>query len=112
MMHRVMQMDAPKREPTKAITVRVPEQEYNTLRTYAEDHKLSLNMVVSDAIAEHTAKLERRAVLNDIAAFQKRLGKTTEPTSVEDLYEIRRARTGLFTSDRTEAETPKEDTPK
>jgi len=105
MMQMVMHMDAPKREPTKAITVRVPEGEYDALKAYAETRKVSLNMVVLDAIAEHTARLERQAALDDIAAFQKRLGKTTEPTSVEDLYEIRRARTVQFTSDRPKGDT-------
>lgn len=101
----VMHMDTSEREPTRAITVRVPEDEYDTLKAYAETRKVSLNTIVADAIAEHTARLELQAVLDDIAAFQKRLGKTTDPTSVEDLYEIRRARTVQFTSD-----TPKGDT--
>lgn len=106
-MHPVMRMDESSREAIKAITVRVPEKEYDTLKTYAEAHRVSLNTVVADAIAEHTARLERKAALEDIAAFQKRLGKTTTPTSVEDLYEIRRARTGPITSDRPKGDAPR-----
>ena len=93
MMLMVIHMDDARRDSIKAITVRIPQSEYDALRDYSRKHGVSLNMVVADAIARHTEILEREAVLDDIAAFQKRLGKTTEPTSVEDLREIRLGRT-------------------
>jgi len=89
----VIHMNDAQRNSTKAITVRIPQSEYEALRDYSRKRGVSLNMVVADAIARHTAMLEREAVLDDIAAFQKRLGRTTEPTSVEHLREIRRSRT-------------------
>jgi hypothetical protein len=100
----VMHMDTSRREPTKPITVRIPKSDYQILRDYSEKSNVSLNMLVADAVTEQIAKIERQAVLSDIAEFHKRLGKKTPPTAVDDLYEIRRGRTAQLTSDKPREE--------
>lgn len=102
MMHMVMHMRKSERDATKAITVRIPESEYKVLRDYAAAQGKSLNMIVSDAVATATAGLRRRAVLSEIAAFQKKHGLRSKPTAVDDVREIRLERTRQLSPDKPE----------
>lgn len=86
------------RESSKAITVRIPKSEYMVLRDHAQAYGLSVNTLVADGIAEQTLKLRRRALLDEIEDFHKRLGKMTPPTSVDDIREIRAERAGKLDS--------------
>lgn len=101
-MHMVIHVKAPKRSKSKAITVRVPESDYCVLREYAKGHDVSLNAIVSDAVGEYAATLKRLSVIDDIADFQRRLGKRTPPTNVEDIHAIRRSRVERLASDKRE----------
>jgi len=82
------------REKLKAITVRLPEKDYMLIRDYARSQGLSMNMVVSDAIAEYGAKIARRQALLRIRRLQQRQRERRGPigNSVELLREMRAER--------------------
>lgn len=104
MMHLVMHMAKKRKDVTKAVTVRIPESEYTVLKTYADAYGQSLNMVVRDALAVETAKIRRRAVLDDMAAFQKSLGKRYPSTSVDDIRDARLERMNHLVPDKDDKE--------
>jgi predicted HicB family RNase H-like nuclease len=82
------------RQKLRAITVRLPEKEYTLIREYAKNHDLSMNMVISDAIAEYGAKVTRREALERIRLLQQRQRERREPVgdSVELLRQMRAER--------------------
>lgn len=86
MMHLVMRMD-------KAITVRVPEVVYDSLKESADKRGVSLNTVVSEAIAQYNVRVQRSQAISSI---EKRLAaqEQTETAraardSMEDLRNLR-----------------------
>ena len=91
MMHLVMQMKAKKSDPTKPLTVRLPAGEYDYLKEYADKHRVSLNWLAAEAIAEYRSKIERGQAIADIQAFQERLkdGRREGGDSVDLLHQLR-----------------------
>lgn len=80
--------------------MRVPEARYRQLKEYAASQNISLNSVVSEAIAQYGSKLERAMVIADISDFQRQLQQRCKArktkgegaNSVETLRMIREAR--------------------
>ena len=94
MMHMVMHMKSTRDSSSKAITVRIPEGDYERLREYAAARNISLNSMVAEAIAQYQTKLERQYVIGEIKAFQARLrnGRKEGADSVDLLRHIRETR--------------------
>lgn len=80
----------------KSITVRIPQKDYMLLREYAHDRDVSMNTVVSEAVAEYGARIGRRQALDRIQSLQQRLQQTQQPgsDSVKLLREVREERSG------------------
>ena len=57
----------------KPVTVRIRQADYMLLRKYADSRNASLNSVVSEAIAQYGAKIEREQAILRIQALQRRL---------------------------------------
>ena len=89
-----MSHDSEDKKRLKAVTVRLPEKDYALMRDYATSHELSMNMVISDAVAEYGAKLIRREALERIRLLQHRQRERREPLedSVGLLREMRTER--------------------
>lgn len=94
MMHMVMRMNSARDRASKAITVRIPEGDYERLREYAAARNISLNSMVAEAIAQYQTKLERQHAIGEIKAFQARLrnGRKEGADSVDLLRHIRETR--------------------
>jgi len=99
MMHLVMNMNDATGKSYRAITVRIPKDEYERLKGYSTAHRVSLNSVVSDAIAEHAMRIERQQLLDDIAEFHRRL-QPSSGDSVDYLRKLREGRALQLVSDR------------
>lgn len=86
-----------KSDPTKPLTVRISEEEYEYLKEYAGKRRVSLNCLVTEAIAEYRSKIERGQVLTEIQALQERLrdGRAEGCDSIDLLHQLREARSGL-----------------
>ena len=80
----------------KSITVRIPQKDYMLLRKYADDRNVSLNSIISEAVAEYGARIGRQQALDQIHSLQERLRRSREPgsDSVELLREMREERSG------------------
>lgn len=98
MMHLVMNMHDATGKSHRAITVRIPKDEYERLKEYSTAHRVSLNSVVSDAIAEHAMRIERQQLLDDIAKFHQRL-QPSSGDSVDYLRKLREGRALQLSSD-------------
>jgi hypothetical protein len=85
------------REKLKAITVRLPQSVYATIRDCATSRGVSMNMVVSDAISEYGVKVSRREALERIRHLHERQRERRGPTSdsVELLREMRAKRSEM-----------------
>jgi len=83
----------------KAITVRLPLDDYRRLKDYACVRDVSLNAVVTEAIDEYGRKIERREILRQLEDFHKELRASGRPggNSVELLREMRKERTDAKT---------------
>ncbi|NPV52657.1 MAG: hypothetical protein HPY71_03940 [Firmicutes bacterium] len=94
MMHMVMHMKDANNNSPKAITVRIPGDEYERLRKYAAARNVSLNSVVAEAIAQYGTKLERHQAISRIQTFQMQLrdGRKEGSDSVDSLRRIRETR--------------------
>jgi len=97
MMHRVMHIMRHKSEDgerLRSVTVRLPEKDYLLIREYADLRDLSMNAVISEAVAEYGTKLSRREALERIRLLQESQQKRRTPVadSVELLREMRSAR--------------------
>ncbi len=75
----------------KSITVRLPEKSYMVIREYADSKELSMNTVISDAVAEYGARVSRREAIERIRLLLDRQRERRGPTSdsVELLREMR-----------------------
>lgn len=92
-MHLVMQMKVRKEETAKPLTVRIPAEQYEYLKSYAEAHGVSLNLLAAEAISEYRAKIERDRTVAAIQAHQEELREHGEGIdSVNVLREMREAR--------------------
>ena len=78
----------------KPVTVRIRQADYLLLREYADSRNASLNSVISEAIAQYGAKIEREQAIMRIQTLQRRLrsahGLGTD--SVELLRKMREGR--------------------
>jgi surfactin synthase thioesterase subunit len=83
----------------KAITVRLLRDDYQRLKDYACVRDVSLNAVVTEAIAEYGRKIERGEVLRQLEDFHKELRASGRKgsDSVELLREMRKERTDAKT---------------
>lgn len=108
MIHPVMRMSEAKSDSTKPLTVRIPEEEYRYLKEYADRHRVSLNCLAAEAIAEYRAKIERGQAVADIRAFQEKLrdGRREGGDSLELLRDLRAARGNPGNSPDEKAEKP------
>lgn len=85
-----------KSDSAKPLTVRLSAEEYTYLKKYAEKRHISLNCLVSEALAEYRARIERDQAVAEIQAFQESLrdgGRTAGGDSVELLHRLRESRT-------------------
>lgn len=89
-----MSQDSGDRQKLRSITVRLPERDYMLIRDYAESQELSMNAVISDAVAEYGARVSRREALRRICLLQERQRERRKPVgdSVELLREMRAER--------------------
>ena len=80
----------------KSITVRLPQKDYMLIRECADDRNVSLNSIISEAVAEYVARIGRQQALDRIHSLQERLRRNREPgsDSVELLREMREERSG------------------
>lgn len=83
-------------ERLKSVTIRLPEKDHLIIRDYAESLDLSLNAVISEAVAEYATKISRREALERIRLLQESQRRRRAPVndSVELLRETRSARSG------------------
>jgi len=92
MMHMVMRMtesrNTPSKPRTKAITVRLEQEDYERLRAHAGTRNVSLNTVVNEAVSEYGRKLEREKVLERIQRFRHELGAGAPGETRDDAVEI------------------------
>ncbi|MDI6871100.1 MAG: hypothetical protein QME79_07045 [Bacillota bacterium] len=56
-----------------AITVRLPQEDYESLRKQAEARGVSLNCLAAEALAQYRVGQQRLQLLKEIDAFRKRL---------------------------------------
>lgn len=93
-----------KNDSVKPITVRIPAEEYEYLREYADAHRVSLNWLVAEAIADYRAKIERSQAIMEIQAFQEELrdGRNKGSDSVDLLCNLRETRVGPAACSETE----------
>lgn len=100
MMHVVMHMENRRDGRFKAITVRIPESDYERLKEHAATRNMSLNSMVAEAIAQYQIKIERQHVIGEIEAFQARLrnghGKGTDSADLLDHIRESRAKQALL----------------
>lgn len=83
------------KKEAKPITVRIPAEQYEYLKSYAETHGISLNLLAVEAISEYMAKIERDRTVAAIQAYQEELREHGEGIdSVNVLREMREARAG------------------
>jgi hypothetical protein len=57
----------------KPITVRLNRSDYLVLKDHAAAQGISLNSILSDAVARYRAQVEREKAVGDIRVFQARL---------------------------------------
>lgn len=94
-MHTMTRQDSLSRSDWKAITVRLPSKDYSLLKEYADARGTSLNSVVSEAIAQYEARIEREQAVARVETLQQRLRRSHEvgADSVTLLREMREGRT-------------------
>lgn len=72
-MHEMNQSKDSEKAVLRAITVRIKTEEYELLREYAEAQQLSLNAVVSEALAQFGARIRRRQWMAEVKDLQRRI---------------------------------------
>lgn len=94
MTHMATKRQSPPKTTSKAITVRIPEADYEQLKKYAASRNVSLNSMVAEAIAQYQTKIERQHAISQIEAFQAQLrdGRREGSDSVEILRDVRQTR--------------------
>lgn len=78
----------------KPVTIRVSPEDYALLKEYADARQVSLNTVVTEAIAQYGAKIQRRRAIERMEDLQRRIRETNGvgTDSVELLRELREER--------------------
>lgn len=96
-------------EVLRPVTIRVNPEDYALLKEYADARQVSLNTVVSEAIAQYGAKIQRRRAIERMEDLQRRIREThgAGTDSVELLRELREERAEHIASGNAEeAEKP------
>ena len=93
-MHNMTRDNASSRPDSRAITVRLPSKDYSLLKEYADAKGTSLNAVVSEAIAQYEARIERERAIARLEALQEQMRSAHEVStdSVSILRELREGR--------------------
>ena len=83
-----------KKKPLAAITVRLPQSDYDRLRDAARERGVSLNSLAAEALAQYGLVAQREQVLEQMKALRESLPPLgeEEPDSTELLRQLRRER--------------------